>query len=493
MLVRHKKVYEALSWLKLNHSDYTDLEISLVNLISYPENVPPVVVDYRKSSGERPIEAHSVDDLGQDDGTTNGMCPLTVHGITGQNYTELPLHALKALAIQHLQQGGKVIAIGREAEPETLWNNTQLYPMIFPWLFPYGLGGIGHKEHKGKISDLARKRHMLMYYDKRFQRDETFSLTAFNHEQIKEATTSGFLMTKWSFFAEISNRLFSFSPSTLSSIADRLCSGDVVVPSDANEKQCFQLLRDLDIIGKDVQGSLTSKHHMRNEIWSLIAMKGAPSWYITLSPSDEKHPICLYYAGTNQNFNPEILSQADRRRMISSNPMAGARFFHLMITMFIKHVLGVHIIVGNEESIPGMECHYPHGFYGGTDAYYGTVEQQGRLTLHLHMLLWINDSVSPQYLRDRVMDHLSSFQQKLVKYLEACHQGELQTGLVEQVKQQLNEKEIHFGYKNPTETMPTPPPYKCLDRKSKQYKCEDCVAYNTWCSTFQSETDDLLL
>ena len=157
MLVRRKKVYEALSWLKLNHRDYTDLEISLVNLMSYPENVPPVVVDYQKSSGERPIEARSVDNLGQDDGTTNGMCPLTVHGITGQNYTELPLHALKALAIQHLQQGGKVIAIGREAEPETLWNNTQLYPMIFPWLFPYGLGGIGHKEHKGKILDLACK------------------------------------------------------------------------------------------------------------------------------------------------------------------------------------------------------------------------------------------------------------------------------------------------------------------------------------------------
>jgi hypothetical protein len=40
------------------------------------------------------------------------------------------------------------------------------------------------------------------------------------------------------------------------------------------------------------------------------------------------------------------------------------------------------------------------GLYGKTAAYYGAVEQQGRLTLHLHMLLWILNSLSPQEIRD---------------------------------------------------------------------------------------------
>jgi len=65
----------------------------------------------------------------------------------------------------------------------------------------------------------------------------------------------------------------------------------------------------------------------------------------------------------------------DRFRLIANNPIAGARFFHFMIQMFIKHILGV----GSAHK----------GLYGDTAAYYGTVEQQGRLTLHLHMLLWI--------------------------------------------------------------------------------------------------------
>ena len=54
----------------------------------------------------------------------------------------------------------------------------------------------------------------------------------------------------------------------------------------------------------------------------------------------------------------------------------------MMCENFIKHVLGF----GQNHA----------GLYGETKAFYGTVEQQGRLTLHLHMLVWIKDALSPQ-------------------------------------------------------------------------------------------------
>ena len=44
-----------------------------------------------------------------------------------------------------------------------------------------------------------------------------------------------------------------------------------------------------------------------------------------------------------------------------------------MVDSFIQHVLGVGT--------------HHQGVYGNTSAYYGTVEQQGHLTLHLHLLL----------------------------------------------------------------------------------------------------------
>jgi hypothetical protein len=80
---------------------------------------------------------------------------------------------------------------------------------------------------------------------------------------------------------------------------------------------------------------------MRNKIWSLISYFGAPSWFITFSPTDNMHPISLYFADTQETFSPELRPENERYRLIAENPVAGAQFFHFIVEMFIKHVLGV--------------------------------------------------------------------------------------------------------------------------------------------------------
>ncbi|KAH7917726.1 hypothetical protein BV22DRAFT_997759, partial [Leucogyrophana mollusca] len=135
---------------------------------------------------------------------------------------------------------------------------------------------------------------------------------------------------------------FNIEPRVLQDLATRLKNGESVVADSPAESDCYQLIKDLDHIGGHVQGSLTNKKYMRNEIWSLISYKGAPSWYITLSPADERHPICLYFADDRRVFRPFIKDERLRRLLVSKNPVAGARFFHLMVHNFIKHVLGVY-------------------------------------------------------------------------------------------------------------------------------------------------------
>ena len=76
-------------------------------------------------------------------------------------------------------------------------------------------------------------------------------------------------------------------------------------------------------------------------------------------------------------------------RSVCRNPVAGAHFFHFMVETFITDVLGLE---GSHR-----------GFYGNTSGYYGTVEQQGCLTLHLHMLLWIKGSLNPQDMREKIL------------------------------------------------------------------------------------------
>ena len=386
--------------------------------------------------------------------------------------------AIVAKAVKHLkEEGGKVLAISHAENPESIYDNPQLYPMMFPWLFPYGLGGIGsfHDEDV-EMSDLMHKRKLLMYHDKRFQMDAHFPLVAFNQEQIKNSTTGGFLMTERRNFDDIAERLMNINVDVLGDLSERLSRGDRVKPVTEEEKACYKLISDLDHVGGHVPGSLTTKRYMRNEIWSLISYVGAPSWFVTFAPADTNHPISLYYADTKETFSPKIQHPNERYRLIARNPVASARFFHFMVQMFLKHVLGV------DQDHPGL--------YGATSAYYGTVEQQGRLTLHLHLLLWISGSLTPQEIRDRIMDVNSDFQKKMVEYLESLCVGEFLTGPKIDVSESVGDASKLSGYREPTLVLPDPPPPLCGD------SCDNCTCgeqRESWWQKFEGVVDDTLL
>ncbi|KAF9456100.1 hypothetical protein BDZ94DRAFT_1292983 [Collybia nuda] len=66
LLVRRKRVSAALEWLKLNHLDYLDLEISYNNLEKYPENGPPCVIEYRESNSNKDPESSAVHDMDEE-------------------------------------------------------------------------------------------------------------------------------------------------------------------------------------------------------------------------------------------------------------------------------------------------------------------------------------------------------------------------------------------------------------------------------------------
>jgi hypothetical protein len=151
----------------------------------------------------------------------------------------------------------------------------------------------------------------------------------------------------------------------------------------------------------------------------------------------------------------------------------------LICETFIKEVLGV----GSNH----------RGIYGNTNAYYGTVEQQGRLTLHLHMLIWIEHAISPQAIRDKVMDSSSDFQKMLVQYLESVCQGQCLNGTMAEVKQKIdNQTKFDCNYKDPTKTLPIPPPTtKCKNKNCDA--CADCILLKIWWSDFENTVDDILI
>ena len=126
-----------------------------------------------------------------------------------------------------------------------------------------------------KLSDKEHKRHLLMYHDKCLQTDINFPFVAFSHEQVKTATTQCYLLVDQNHFNDISKRLLNLDQDVLAKIIEKMQKGEHFNPETDSEKACFQVLHDLDHVSGKVKGSTTSKKYMRNEIWSLIAAKGA--------------------------------------------------------------------------------------------------------------------------------------------------------------------------------------------------------------------------
>ncbi|ESK93954.1 hypothetical protein Moror_12947 [Moniliophthora roreri MCA 2997] len=402
----------------------------------YNEKMPPCCVMWKEAKSNKVSESEAVNDDNDEDGIEDG-CAFTVHGITGEQLLNFTKDEITGIACRHFSSGGKVLTIGHNSQGELLWKNPSLYPKMFSWLFPYGHGGLGTT----KLNDANHNKWLLMYYDKQFQEDKNFPIVAFSHQQVKAATQSGWLLADKSSFASVAERITSLNESVLQDIASQLEKGETVKPQTPEEVACFKVLGDLDRVAGKVPG--------------------APTWYITISPSDEKHPISLYFAGNDEPFKPLIRGHCEH--------------------LFLEDVLGYNA--------------KHRGLYGEHDAHYGVVEQQGHLTLHLHLLLWIKGSLSPEDIRKKLLDGESSFEHKFVEYLKSVFSGDFIDSNHQDVTKTVDEDSKSKDYHDPTETLLQSPLQKCpahpLGRPHTG--CLPCTQHLAWHKHYKHTVNDLIL
>ena len=132
------------------------------------------------------------------------------------------------------------------------------------------------------------------------------------------------------------------------------------------------------------------------------------------------------------------------------------------------------------------------GIYGDVPAYYGTVEQQGHLTLHLHMVIWLMGNLTAQEMRKHILDPNSDWKKHLISWLESCHIGEFMTGTHAEVLSKVTELAKNNSYRDPTETLPQPPPHMCNASHSHNDQCIRCIEWNKWWDCFEITVDDLV-
>lgn len=162
-----------------------------------------------------------------------------------------------------------------------------------------------------------------------------------------------------------------------------------------------------------VMGSDQSRYQLRSQISSTSIMLNPPSLWITINPSDIHDPIAQVFAGEKINLD-DLLTligpDADQHAAnIAADPYAAAKFFHFLIQTILETLFGV--------KVTNFQIKSRTGILGRVSAYFGTVESQGRGTLHLHLLVWLQDAPNADQMAELLK--AEDFRTKVKSYIQA--------------------------------------------------------------------------
>ena len=251
----------------------------------------------------------------------------------------------------------------------------------FPTLFPFGLGGF-EIDRRVNVPYESHVRWALRYEDRRFRRDPHFPFQVFGVCQKRQVCRASVLQMKKGSYFRHQNILSTITADDLTKASREETRG---VPF--SNPAVRALRSQLKAVKTKVQGSDESRISIRGKIWGTNLLHNPPSIWVTINPADTQDPIAQVLAGADidlDNFcktaGPDSI---DRATNMASDPFASANFFHLMIKTILECLFGIS--KGRNGIVIRKE-----GIFGFIKSYVGTVEAQGRGSLHLHMLLWLD-------------------------------------------------------------------------------------------------------
>ena len=299
---------------------------------------------------------------------------------------------------QDTDNANVVYLIPRSSMPANEISDQELLPGLFPTLFPYGYGAPNDLSKPVPVSLKKHVRYLLTYDDHRFEKHHSFIFVLFNMMQRQQACYDASLMASRPYFRSVAPDLQTLTSKEIETILNVMIKNKL---SPIVDPRINTLMNQIKTVGGRVMGSVYSRYHLRSRIHAFIYNQGLPSIFITISPADIHSRVVLYFAGINLDLDkilPETIpSTFKRAQIVASHPVATAHFFNVLISSILDSLI-------------------KKGVLGPIKAYFGTVENQGRSSLHLHILLWLDHDITSSQMRRKIQDQ--RFRNGLINYLE---------------------------------------------------------------------------
>lgn len=251
--------------------------------------------------------------------------------------------ALRKIALASKSDPGIAMHYKQDAIVE--YNNPNLFPGMFPTLFPLGIGGFEDSCRERTVSLESHARHLLDTPDRCFHYHYFYTFVVLNLIQQRKAHLHTSLTVKSNRFHSIAPALLSVHPSVLQSLANSIRDEHNPALFSSEEKDAMLLLKEVNTISAKVPGSQASKVQTRHEIRSYFSHFGLPTLFFTFNPSASHSPIFQVIYG-NDDIDLDFdccnlpATQSERVHNVAKDPVAAADFFEFMHVCLFHDLFG---------------------------------------------------------------------------------------------------------------------------------------------------------
>ena len=285
----------------------------------------------------------------------------------------------------------------------------------FVILWPYGMGGIETKRPT-KVPYDVHVRALIQRQGKQFRLHHNFIFQAFGVLQKRQLCRSACLQVQRKSFLTNQLAFQALTPQDL-----MVASGEEKRKAPFSNPVVKALRGQISGLRAKVMGTDESRIKIRGQIRGMCVMKGPPSLWITINPSDTGDPIAQVLAGESidlDTFDKSCGPNSEQRATtIGADPYAAAKFFHFIIASLLEELFGIRAYK------PLSRVSRRDGVFGKVASYIGTAEAQGRGTLHMHMIIWLVGSLTASKMQQAL--RTESFRDRVKNYIKANIKADL--------------------------------------------------------------------
>ncbi|KAJ7362353.1 hypothetical protein DFH08DRAFT_799399 [Mycena albidolilacea] len=275
----------ALNWLKENNPLYHDIEINLIALTEYPADddgcVPFPVQHQSDSHGIDTTEAIFAEHSGSDENI-----PLLVTGTFDIETSGIDLDSRKVEALWRLKAGVSFAKTSTMANTLSVRDNPNVYGMLWPVLFPYGVGmfdGPVRLQKELGFKPIMLKspvQHYLQMADCRFQTHFAFPFAMHNIQTVRKLSHQLCLAVCRAWWPKAMAAMVKIDDDTLASLTTTMAAKKArkdyskYTPATPTESTIFELLQYANYISDHIESLASEILKMREEIQAITALCG---------------------------------------------------------------------------------------------------------------------------------------------------------------------------------------------------------------------------